>query len=760
MASDQETNHFGYPKSGEQLIEIPHSSKNSLNSFNSFSEDNIATSLSPEEIHNVANSTNNFINNLKANINNNNKGKNNIETELDISKDTYGNSRKVSFANQSLNQSNSKKNKRSHKKFRDDDYQDDIQNRDDQLFIKGSTETPSKKQQTNNDHQNPYLRDEQIKDIHNLSQPKINKTIPIMETYTLVTQPSNMRGDSKNAKIKIFTDMVIEAPEFISCNIKNLRVRNNDPNNKEKKEKFFTLILSDKKAAMETCNADLPIQGDSEKGTFRFKLYTNEIANQSLSSDNISDDQENSNLDRIVPAAPETNQKTRVIQVIDIPQYITKDLIAKAFNRYGAIEQIAIKNKNRGKYMQAYITFKSDEKLKSFEDDNWYHFINNEVCRVCPIILNKEKREQRNKYRLKLSNIPRKLNTKLLQPIIENTKAKGIFRPLNKWNYSNNRNNNKYENYIILYFENQESMNIAFNTTLTFGSNQLYWSDENTPICRICGNSQHTKINCPFHRRNRYRNSNDNNNNNNNNNYNSNQRENNYRQRRSNSRRRSRSRGRTTQNYYSNNNNNNRNNNSRNNSRNNNNSNNYNSSNRKSRSRSNSRSNRRNSRSNNRSRSRSNSRSRSRSNRRNRNYNRRQNSYRNYNNRSRRYNNNNNNYNRRNFQNSQEENGQNNWRPFNRDNINSNYQQQQQQQQNKNNEENNNNNNKLPFNSTKKSEEIINPVTKQHDDYFNDYNNSENQQVQGSSIFNRIKNGLWSGGNNKNKDDEDLEFNN
>ena len=185
------------------------------------------------------------------------------------------------------------------------------------------------------------------------------------------------------------------------------------------------------------------------------------------------------------------DEKSRTIQVVDIPLFVKKNQIELAFSRFGKITKVNTKAK--GLYQQAYVTFEHVDMIKAFYT-KWSFNINNDAVRVIPINLSEEQRDLRNLYCLKLAGFPYRFPTAVLLNLLREFNAKAIFVPRRPRSYIN-------MNYAFVYFMNEDDMQTAQsqapNLQLLSGyKKELFWALPDDKTCHLCGSPEHMAVDC------------------------------------------------------------------------------------------------------------------------------------------------------------------------------------------------------------------------------------------------------------------------
>lgn len=207
---------------------------------------------------------------------------------------------------------------------------------------------------------------------------------------------------------------------------------------------------------------------------------------------------------RQIPTEKEQDAKNScTIQVIDIPldhKIYNAALLRNTFARYGTITDI--KMRTRGAFQQAFITYDKDEKLNQFYEEQWSEFLLRESVRVLPLNLTDEQRQLRREFCCKLSGLPPKFKPKDAHQLLKKIKAKTCFVPRNPKTYNP-------LNFAYVSFRNEEDLTAAINEIFVFEDKELFWSEESTKTCHICGDPSHLAAECTHKGENRKNNKDD-----------------------------------------------------------------------------------------------------------------------------------------------------------------------------------------------------------------------------------------------------------
>ena len=104
--------------------------------------------------------------------------------------------------------------------------------------------------------------------------------------------------------------------------------------------------------------------------------------------------------------------------------------------------------------------------------------------------LNQEEKENRNKYVLKLTELPFNTRSRDIQEIIDNVDAKTCFIP-RSLQY-------KTKPFAIVSFNNEIAYNKALASNYQFRNKSLKWCRAMDKTCHKCGDPQHIAVRCPF----------------------------------------------------------------------------------------------------------------------------------------------------------------------------------------------------------------------------------------------------------------------
>ncbi|GES94824.1 hypothetical protein GLOIN_2v1811259 [Rhizophagus clarus] len=126
-------------------------------------------------------------------------------------------------------------------------------------------------------------------------------------------------------------------------------------------------------------------------------------------------------------------ERSRTVQIINIPLYITPKDIRAVFSRYGEIEE------------------------KGFYTRHWSVWAFKEYLQVIPLDLSEEKRLDRKEYSIKLCGLPSNTTARDIQSFIEEVNAATFFIPKKPKGYQPLK-------YAYINFYSQEDLETATNT--------------------------------------------------------------------------------------------------------------------------------------------------------------------------------------------------------------------------------------------------------------------------------------------------------
>ncbi|RIA82037.1 hypothetical protein C1645_835981 [Glomus cerebriforme] len=190
---------------------------------------------------------------------------------------------------------------------------------------------------------------------------------------------------------------------------------------------------------------------------------------------------------RVFTQEEKIEEKSRTIQVLDIPLFIKKSEIIRSFEIVGEIDFVNVQVKS-ALYQTAYVVFKDAAVTRIFIN-TWSHVINSHVVRVIPLHLSDDQRKIRNQHTLKLSGLPANTLAVDIKPSIKLVHGKTVFIPRNPKTYKTFR-------YAYVSFASAEDLTSAKNQSFIFKNNQLFWSDPKSATCNKCGSPTHLIKDC------------------------------------------------------------------------------------------------------------------------------------------------------------------------------------------------------------------------------------------------------------------------
>ena len=166
--------------------------------------------------------------------------------------------------------------------------------------------------------------------------------------------------------------------------------------------------------------------------------------------------------------------KHKTIRVWDIPLNVKQNEIREAFSKYGEINNISMTT--TGMWQSANIEFTNQNEYMEI-CHRWAIPFKGDLVRIFPFIHTNECKNDRDRFLLKLINLPPNTAGIDLNTIIKYSKAQTCHIPRNR-NYTRKR-------FAILSFKTQEDLDYASKTTHSLGNTDLTWVPMDTKICPI-----------------------------------------------------------------------------------------------------------------------------------------------------------------------------------------------------------------------------------------------------------------------------------
>jgi len=187
-----------------------------------------------------------------------------------------------------------------------------------------------------------------------------------------------------------------------------------------------------------------------------------------------------------VPFTPELS-----ITVTEIPLDATELRLKKLFSKYGNITRITMETRNL--WQRANITFDKDANFAELDKGDGI-FLLNDMIRFHRSNLPRVDIQNKSKYSIKLTNLPRNTTARDLLDIGHMTEATAWIVPRARSNYN-------YLQHAYFYFASAELCDAASKfKELTLNGKKVEWTDSKKKLCAICSSAHHNASNCPKRR--------------------------------------------------------------------------------------------------------------------------------------------------------------------------------------------------------------------------------------------------------------------
>ncbi|CAB4442046.1 unnamed protein product [Rhizophagus irregularis] len=168
-------------------------------------------------------------------------------------------------------------------------------------------------------------------------------------------------------------------------------------------------------------------------------------------------------------------QKSRIIQVLDIPLNYKLYEIRAVFSKYGKIEDLYTRVK--GLYQHAYIRYEQEDNINIFYFQ-WSCYLEQHTVRVIPLLLNDESREDRYGFALKLTGLPFGTTGRELNELLKGSGTKSVVISRNPKNYN-------LLKYAMVYFPNEDVLTEAASLELKIKGSELFWLNLDEKACHV-----------------------------------------------------------------------------------------------------------------------------------------------------------------------------------------------------------------------------------------------------------------------------------
>src|SRR5579859_4048260 len=182
--------------------------------------------------------------------------------------------------------------------------------------------------------------------------------------------------------------------------------------------------------------------------------------------------------------------RRRTMMLRNLPLNLNKEMIRKAMEKIGGDIVTNIKTRVKGPWLTASVIYTKEDTVLALKN-KWYVLIGKDLCKMSPLDIFREKIENRNRYIVKLANLPFGITSYDLMKIVKRTRAKGCFIP---------RTNDRYDRlrYAIFNFETEEDMVNAIqnNDQYEIKRKHLSWLEMESKTYHKCGSSEYLVKDC------------------------------------------------------------------------------------------------------------------------------------------------------------------------------------------------------------------------------------------------------------------------
>ena len=186
----------------------------------------------------------------------------------------------------------------------------------------------------------------------------------------------------------------------------------------------------------------------------------------------------------------DTEVRNRMMIVRDLPLNFDKNTLKTLLEKKGngTIEEIT--TRVMGNWMTAQILF-DDGKVIDNLKDTWSIEYQKEWCRMAPATANRNDIEERNRFSLKLANLPFGITAYDLKEFLRNAEAQTCFFPRSRDKYTRAR-------YAYVSFKTEEQMIklVESKDKIAIKNNHVYWLLPDDKTCHKCGSGEHLVVNC------------------------------------------------------------------------------------------------------------------------------------------------------------------------------------------------------------------------------------------------------------------------
>jgi len=181
--------------------------------------------------------------------------------------------------------------------------------------------------------------------------------------------------------------------------------------------------------------------------------------------------------------------KNRILIVRDLPLNFEKESLKKTLEKLSEGKVETIRTRVTGPWITAHVTFEKEDAIIKVRD-TWSIIFLKDFCRIEPANMSGEERAFRNKYTLKLANLPFGITAYDLLEVFNIVKAKTCFI---------SRTRNKYARLRYAFFSfasENDIVKVIEGDPFAIKNRQLFWVECEKKVCHKCGSPAHLVKDC------------------------------------------------------------------------------------------------------------------------------------------------------------------------------------------------------------------------------------------------------------------------
>ena len=181
--------------------------------------------------------------------------------------------------------------------------------------------------------------------------------------------------------------------------------------------------------------------------------------------------------------------KNKTLIVRDLPLNFEKESLKKTLEKLSGNKVETIRTRVTGPWLTAHVMFENEEAIAKAKD-TWSIIFQKDFCRIEPANMSGEERAFRNKYTLKLANLPFGITAYDLLEVFNTVKAKTCFIPRTRDKYARLR-------YAFFSFASENDMvKAAEGDPFAIKDHRLFWVECDKKVCHKCGSPNHLVKDC------------------------------------------------------------------------------------------------------------------------------------------------------------------------------------------------------------------------------------------------------------------------